>query len=76
MIAQTVALAALHFGLATCIMSMVTYWPEVYREKKIVPDNKLIAFGIAIGYPEMEARVNTFTRTREPLDTFVHWYGV
>ena len=76
MIAQTVALAALHFGLSTCIMSMVTYWPEVYREKKIVPDNKLIAFGIAIGYPEMEARVNTFTRTREPLDTFVYWYGV
>ena len=76
MIAQTIALASLHFGLATCIMSMVTYWPEVYREKKIVPDNKLIAFGIAIGYPDVEARVNTFPRTRESLDTFVRWYGI
>ncbi len=44
MIAQTISLAALHFGLATCIMSMVTYWPEVYREKLIIPENKLIAF--------------------------------
>jgi nitroreductase len=75
MIAQTIALAALHFGLASCIMSQVTYWPEVYREKDIVPDNKLIAFGIAIGYPDTEARINTFPRTRERLDTFVHWYG-
>jgi nitroreductase len=76
MIAQTIALVALNFGLATCIMSMVTYWPEIYREKHIVPDNKLIAFGIAVGYPDMEASVNTFPRTRESLDTFVHWYGV
>ncbi len=76
MIAQTIALAALHFGLATCIMSMVTYWPEVYREKKIVPDDKLIAFGIAVGYPDIEARVNNFPRTRESMDAFVHWYGI
>jgi len=76
MIGQTIALAALHFGLATCIMSQVTYWPEVYREKKIVPDNKLIAFGIAIGYPDLEATVNTFHSTREPVNTFVHWHGI
>jgi nitroreductase len=76
MIAQTIALAALNFGLATCIMSMVTYWPEAYREKKIIPDNKLIAFGIAIGFPDIEASINTFTRTRQPLDSFAHWYGI
>jgi nitroreductase len=76
MIAQTISLAALHFGLATCIMSMVTYWPDVYREQHIVPDNKLIAFGIAVGYPDMAASVNNFPRTREPVDSFSHWFGV
>jgi nitroreductase len=76
MIAQTISLAALHFGLATCIMSMVTYWPEVYREKNIVPNDKLIAFGIAIGYPDTEASVNNFPRTREPVDSFVRWFGM
>ncbi len=76
MIAQTISLAALHFGLATCIMSMVTYWPEVYREKNIIPENKLIAFGIVVGYPDMEASVNNFPRTREPVDSFTHWYGI
>jgi nitroreductase len=76
MIAQTIALAALHYGLGTCLMSMVTYWPEVYRELLDIPDSKLIAFGIAIGYPDMDAGINTFSRTREPLETFVKWYGV
>lgn len=75
MIAQTICLAALHYGLGTCIMSMVTYWPEIYRELLPIPDSKLIAFGIAIGYPDAGAPVNNFSRTREPLDSFVHWYG-
>ncbi len=76
MIAQTIALAALNFGLGTCIMSMVTYWPEVYREKIGIPDSKLIAFGIALGYPDTEAKINNFHRIREPLDKFVTWYGI
>ncbi len=75
MVAQTIALTALEFGLGTCIMSMATYWPEVYREMFNIQESKLIAFGIAIGYPDMEARVNNFPRSREPLDSFVHWYG-
>ena len=36
---------------------MVTYWPEVYREMFGIPDTKLIAFGIALGYPAYEARI-------------------
>jgi nitroreductase len=75
MVAQTIALAALNFGLGTCIMSMVTYWPEVYRESFAIPDSKIIAFGIAIGYPDMAAAINNFPRTREPLDSFVRWHG-
>jgi nitroreductase len=74
--AQTLCLAALNYGLGTCIMSMVTYWPEIYRELFHIPDSKIIAFGIAIGYPDLEARINNFPRTREPLGTFVNWHGV
>lgn len=75
MIAQTICLSSMNYGLGTCIMSMVTYWPEIYREKFGIPDSKIIAFGIAIGYPDMEARVNNFPRVRESPDTFVHWFG-
>jgi nitroreductase len=40
-----------------------------------VPESKLIAYGIAIGYPDFEARVNNFPRTREPLESLVRWEG-
>jgi len=75
MIAQAIALAALSFGLGTCIMSAVTYWPEVYRERFGIGESKIIAFGIAIGYPDMTPSINNFPRIREPLDRFVQWYG-
>ena len=76
MVAQTLCLAALNFGLGTCIMSMVTYRPEIYREMFGIPDTKIIAFGIAIGYPDFKAGINNFPREREPLETFVKWHGV
>jgi nitroreductase len=76
MFAQTVSLGALDFGLGTCIMSMAVYWPEIYRELLGIPDSRLIAFAIAIGYPDMEARINNFERTRVPLATNVRWHGL
>ncbi len=75
MIAQTLCLAALEHGLGTCLMSMVTYWPEFYREMFHIPDSKLICFGVAIGYPDFEAPINNFPRTRLNLDEFTAWHG-
>ena len=73
---QTISLAALSHELGTCITGMATFWPEVLREILEIPDSKLIVMAIAIGYPDYEARVNNFARTREPLDTFAHWHEV
>jgi nitroreductase len=75
MLAQTICLAALEEGLGSCIMSLVTYWPEIYRQVLKIPESKIIAFGIALGYPDMEASINNFPREREPPDSFVKWYG-
>lgn len=74
--AQTIAIAALGYGLGTCLTSMVVFWPEIYRDLLGISESKLIGLGIAIGYPDSEALVNTFKRTREPLNTFTHWHGI
>ncbi|MFH1242795.1 MAG: nitroreductase [Pseudomonadota bacterium] len=74
--AQTIAIAALDHGLGTCLTSMVVFWPEIYRDLLGIPESKLIALAIAIGYPDNEALVNTFKRTREPLNAYTHWHGV
>lgn len=74
--AQTIAIAALEYELATCLMAMPVFWPDIFRELLEIPKSKIIALSIAIGYPNNQAVVNTFKRTREPLNTFVRWHGV
>jgi nitroreductase len=75
LMAQTIALAALAHGLGTCLMTTPVAWPEILRELLGIPKSKLIALAIAIGYPEGEAKVNNFERTRVPLESMTHWHG-
>ena len=74
--AQTIATAALNYGLGTCLTSMVVFWPKIYRDLLGISESKLIALGIAIGYPDEETLVNSFKRTREPLNAYTHWHGI
>ena len=47
---------------------------ELHKELNI-PKNKLVALGIAIGYPDWSNDINEDFRDREPLDTMVKFYG-
>ncbi|MFC2058508.1 nitroreductase [Chloroflexota bacterium] len=75
LIAQTICLAALAYGLGTCLMTRAVNWPAILRELLEIPDSKLLVLGMAIGYPDTGAQVNNFVRARDPLDTFTRWYG-
>jgi hypothetical protein len=57
-------------------MSMPVYWPDIFRDLLKVPESKLIALAIPIGYPDSQAVVNTFQRNRESLGAFTHWLGI
>lgn len=75
-VSQTICLAALSYGLGTCIMGQTIMWPDIYRELLNIPEGKPIAASIAIGYPDLEAPINTYPRLREPLDVLADWHGV
>jgi len=72
---QTICLAALNYSLGTCIMGIPVLWPEIFRELLNIPKDRAIVTSIAIGYPDLKAPINTFTRPREPLDDLVEWHG-
>jgi len=74
-VSQTICLAATAYGLGTCIMGFPIMWPDIYRELLGIPESKPIATSIAIGYPDLEAPINTFPRLREPLDALTEWHG-
>jgi nitroreductase len=74
-VTQTICLAALTYGLGTCIMGIPVLWPEIFREVLNIPKDRAIVTSVAIGYPDLDAPLNTFPRPREPLDNLVEWHG-
>jgi len=73
LVIQTICLSAHEKGLGTCIMAAAVMYPGLLRELVTVPDNKVIAMGIALGYPDLESRENNFERVRADLDELVTW---
>jgi nitroreductase len=75
LMAQTICLAALAYGLGTCLMTRAVNWSDIYRELIGIPKSKLIVLGIAIGYPDDQSVINSCPRYRVPLDVFTQWHG-
>jgi nitroreductase len=71
MLAQSIALAAHVRGLGTCITGSNVRYAELLR--KVLPgtEDKSFIVAIAMGYPDWEAPINRFPRTRIPVDEFV-----
>jgi nitroreductase len=74
-VTQTICLAALTYGLGTCIMGIPVLWPDIFREVLNIAKDRAIITSIAIGYPDLDAPLNQFPRPREPLANLVEWHG-
>jgi nitroreductase len=72
---QNICLAALSFGLGTCIEDQGVLYPTVLREILQIPENKKIIISIAIGYPDGSFPVNALVNSRESLDNNTRWVG-
>ncbi|HOE79361.1 MAG TPA: nitroreductase [Smithellaceae bacterium] len=73
LIAQTICLSACSRGLGTCLLAAAARFPAETRKIASVADEWKIVAGIALGYPDPSAPLNTFERTRAGLDEIVHW---
>ncbi len=74
-ITQTICLAALNYGLGTCIHNQGVSYPDVVRKFAGIQDAKSIAPAISIGYPDWDFPANKLESKREPLEHFVEWRG-
>jgi nitroreductase len=72
---QNIMLLATHYGLGTIAQAMAVNYPDIIRGALNIPEDKLIALGIAIGYPDWKNPVNEESRGREPLETIAAFYG-
>jgi nitroreductase len=72
---QNIMLLATDAGLGTIAQAMAVVYPDIIHKELGIPEDKLIALGIAIGYPDWKNQVNEDYRDREPLDTTARFYG-
>lgn len=72
--AQSICLAAHALGLGSCPQAMLAGYPDAVREFLGISKEKKLIIGISIGYPDMEARINSYRSERAGLDAFVKWY--
>ncbi len=73
--AQSLCLAAHSLELGTCLQAAVASYPEAIREFLGLPMTKRLIIGISIGYPDMDAGINTYHSTRIRPDEFARQYA-
>jgi nitroreductase len=75
LVTQNIALAALEFGLGTCIMRAIVDYPEHLREIAGIPESKRIIIGLAIGYPDWDHPIVSIKTDREQIENIVTFVG-
>ena len=74
MFLQSVMLAAMGQGLASCPQAAMAEYPDVIRETLGYPNDKVVICGIALGYEDTAAPVNNYRTPREPTSGFTHYF--
>ena len=74
-VTQTLCLAALNYGLGTCIEDQSVLYPEVVRDLAGIPDSKRIMIAVALGYPDPDFPANRLQSPRMPADEITTWVG-
>jgi nitroreductase len=78
MFVQSVMLAAREEGLATCPQAAWAPFHRVIRRHLALPDGAgtpTLICGLALGYADPEAPINTFRPAREPVEAFTRFHG-
>jgi len=70
---QTFLLSAHDAGLGACVFSGTIHCPEIVHKHFAIPDTKLLAMGVVLGWPDMNAPINNFVRRRGKVEEFVRW---
>lgn len=74
-ILQSICLAALEYGLATCIADQGIMYDHVWRKHCNIADSRRLVAGIAMGYPDWDFPANKLVTSREPVDNMTTWFG-
>ena len=74
MFLQSVMLAATDQGLATCPQASIVDYPDMIKEALDYPADSILLCGMALGYEDTDALVNSYRTPREDVETFTRYF--
>ena len=74
MFLQSVMLAAVDLGLATCPQASLAEYPDIVKQTLDYPEDSILICGMALGYEDTAAVVNSYRTPREAVDSFTRYY--
>lgn len=74
MFLQSIMLAAVEESLATCPQAALGEYPQIVKEVLDYPSNLLLLGGMALGYEDTEALVNSYRTPRLSVDSFTRFF--
>ncbi|MDH5592750.1 MAG: nitroreductase [Gammaproteobacteria bacterium] len=74
MFLQSIMLAAMEEGLATCAQAALAEYPQIVKQTLGYPDDQVLLCGMAIGYEDTDAAVNRYRTPREDVSVFTQFF--
>jgi len=72
---QSLMLAALEEGLATCPQQALAEYPQIVKRRLGIGDDCILLCGIALGYEDTNAPINQYRTPRVELAEFVRYFS-
>lgn len=72
---QSVMLAAVDQGLATCPQAALTEFPQIVKQELGRDEESMLICGMALGYEDTEAAVNNYRTDREDYTAFTEFFN-
>ena len=71
---QSIMLAACEQGLATCPQAALAEYSSIVKQHLGYDDETILLCGMALGYEDTEALVNSYRTPREPVEEFTRFF--
>jgi len=74
MFLQSIMLAAVEQGLATCPQASIADYPEIVKAELDYPLDTVLLCGMALGYEDKQALVNSYRTSRVDMESFSQFF--
>ena len=74
MFIQSIMLAAVEEGLATCPQAALGEYPQIVKQELGYPDDCILLCGMSLGYEDTNAKINSYRTPREEVKTFTRFF--